>query len=82
MKKHYEKTTRFHMVRVYRDSQWDEWRVRHYSRSTQLSAFFLVSNCDSFHAEKSDAVETADYEIAQYAKQECHGFTHTDGDGI
>ena len=53
-------------AKVYRDSEWDEWRVRYYHGDELLS--YLGEESDSFHGDQADAMGTAEAQVKQLAK--------------
>lgn len=53
-------------AKVYRDSEWDEWRVRYYHGDELLS--YLGEESDSFHGDQADAMGTAEAQVKQLAR--------------
>lgn len=58
-------------AKVYRDSEWDEWRVRYYHGDEFLS--YLGEESDSFHGDQADAMGTAEVQVKQLAKSAMGG---------
>lgn len=58
-------------AKVYRDTEWNEWRVRYYHGEELLS--YLGAEADSFHDDQADAMGTAEMQVRQLAKQEVPG---------
>lgn len=58
-------------ARVYRDTEWDEWRVRYYHGDQLLS--YMGEESDSFHGDQADAIGTAEQQVKSLAKQSVPG---------
>ena len=54
-------------AKVYRDSEWDEWRVRYYHGDELLS--YLGEESDSFHGDQADAMGTAEAGITPSGRE-------------
>ena len=55
-------------ARVYRDTEWEEWRVRYYHGDELLS--YMGEESDSFHNDQADAMGTAELQVKALAKRE------------
>ena len=53
-------------ARVYRDTEWDEYRVRYYSGEAGL-VHYMGEESDSFHSDQADAVGTAELVVKRIA---------------
>ena len=54
-------------ARVYRDTEWEEWRVRYYHGDELLS--YMGEESDSFHNDQADAMGTAETVVKALAKR-------------
>lgn len=54
-------------ARVYRDTEWEEWRVRYYHGDELLS--YMGEESDSFHNDQADAMGTAELQVKALAKR-------------
>lgn len=55
-------------ARVYRDTEWEEWRVRYYHGDELLS--YMGEESDSFHNDQADAMGTAELQVKALAKRD------------
>lgn len=60
-------------ARIYRDTEWDEFRVRYYHGDGNGLVHYMGEESDSFHSDQADAVGTAELVVKRLASDSSVG---------